>query len=248
MATITKEVRDRFIGLLDELTKNYGLGDIVVYHSDAEDALDNWGAKNRAEDDLSVWFGSGATRLVIGDDRCDWVLKIGMDTSEMDYGAREVAAYEDAVRAGIAKCFAQTELLCNYTFVDGVGGTCTTPVYIMECCSCGYDMISDDSCNYHFTSFCEENGLDQQDADSWDEFYNVHDDCQYADSEGMMEYALSVMQLTEEEKNIFFNVLTAHYVNDLHAGNWGYRGDMLVLIDYAGYGDLADRQLKYLNV
>lgn len=248
MTTITNAVRERFIRLLDALNNEYNFGDQILGTEDAECALDHWGEKNDAEENLSAWFGCGATRIVIGDDRCDWVLKIGMDRSDFDYGALEVETYEDAVREGIDKCFAQVELLCRYEFHDADGNTEIFPVYIMECCACGYDQISDDSCNYHFTSFCEENGLDQQSDESWDEFYHVHDDCQYADSEGMMEYALSVMRLTDEEKDIFFNVLTAHYVNDLHAGNWGYRDNMIVLIDYAGYGEFADRQLKYLNV
>ena len=25
-------------------------------------------------------------------------------------------------------------------------------------------------------------------------------------------------------------------INDLHSGNWGFRGDVLVLTDYGGYG------------
>ena len=58
----------------------------------------------------------------------------------------------------------------------------------------------------------------------------------YDDHDGMIEYAIAHngprMEIAEQ---LIYDL----GVNDLHSANWGYRGDVLVAVDYGGYGDCA---------
>ena len=53
-------------------------------------------------------------------------------------------------------------------------------------------------------------------------------------SYGVLNYLFS--ELTNEDMVKLDNLIYDENVNDLHEGNFGFRGNQLVICDYAGYG------------
>lgn len=241
------ELQIRFRDLLDTLCRDYNM----TYYfglGEPEEIYWNWEEFNSAAEHLGIWCGTGATKFVIGDENHDYVIKIQppcLDEkhSEFNYCGREVEVYEAAVANGFADKFAWTAKLFDYDFGDVI-----LPVYVMECCQCGYDMIDDEMDDWHYTKYCTSRKLEKSD----DAF------CEYcsnrgtnSESERILEWAYSVWGL---DYNGFFepNELTiAQFmremrINDIHPGNWGWCNNRLVLVDYSGYGANMDaRSLFY---
>ena len=127
---------------------------------------------------------------------------------------------------------------------DGKKELLIITIYAMERIECGYDNISDDSYNYHYAEFCREKGLDPADDESREAYY---DDREYdeSDEEGMVVYAVSTWGGKWNDYAELFKFMKEHYINDMHAGNWGYRGGKLVMCDYGGFGSLECRRMHY---
>ena len=100
-------------------------------------------------------------------------------------------------------------------------------------------MISDDSYDYHYRAFCEQEGLEFDTDDSREEWYRKDGD--YTSTRAMLEFAGNFWHMNREQMTEFVNFLSDNHVNDLHCGNWGYDDNLLVLTDYAGYGEFGDR-------
>lgn len=159
----------------------------------------------------SVSFASGCTRCVIIKEGCPYVFKIQFDfDDDIDYGRNEAWVYNKAKEAHLEQYFAWTAKIGTYGKAE---------VYAMEYCEVNMDKIEDESFKYHAQRYQEEYGED-------------YDGDDYGDHEGMFEFAVSVdgADIVKVEQ-----LLCDLDVNDCHAGNWGYRGDLLVLTDYAGY-------------
>lgn len=166
----------------------------------------------------SVRFSSGCTRCVIIKEGCPYVFKIQFDfDDDIDYGRNEAWVYNKAKEAHLEQYFAWTARIGTYGAAE---------VYAMEYCEVNLDKVEDESFNYHAKKYQEEYG----------EEYNGDD---YGDHEGMFEYAASVdgADIPAVEQ-----LLYDLDVNDCHAGNWGYRGNLLVLTDYAGFGHKIIRE------
>ena len=64
----------------------------------------------------------------------------------------------------------------------------------------------------------------------------------------MMEWVYSVwgMDYYNPADNGFCHFMRSMYINDIHAGNWGWRDNKIVLVDYSGFGDNFDnRSINY---
>ena len=233
MAHNIMELRERFGNLLDALCGDFGLGNYVDGGSCPEDIECNWEGFDDAADHYGIWTGSGATKLVIGDDNCDYIIKFCPNPDMMDYCEREVEIYEEAVRAGYADKFAWCAKLFDYDFNDSI----CLPVYVMEWCQCSYDMIDDEMDDWHYTKYCSDLGVEKGDEVFTQYCSEGRNDKDY--QERMMEWAYSVWGLDYHNGDdyAFCNFMKEMYINDIHAGNWGWCNNKLVLVDYSGYGE-----------
>ena len=240
MRDMTK-VKERYTRILDKVFVDLefyehfdGCGDNPEY------ALEDWNKYAQFEDVCGdeCWIANGCSRIVIGDGYNDYVIKFQVPGCEIEYCEDEVKIYEDAVAAGYGDKFAWCAKLMDY-----VCGEYTVPIYVYEYAECSYDEVSDKSYDYHYKQFCEDNNLTPhtKEADElWDD-----EDCAYNSQEGMIEFAVALWGLVGEADEAFRKFLRDHHVNDLHAGNWGYRDTVLVLTDYSGFGDLDERSCRY---
>lgn len=166
-------------------------------------------------------FGAGCTRIVIIPPNSNYVFKIQYDNSdEVDFCRNERYVYSQAVERGCAEFFA---------WIDCIGKYGSVLVYAMEKVEVNEDRNSDDSYTYHANRWHEEHE-DEDEDDMCIDYYDDHD--------GMIEYAIAHngprMEIAEQ---LIYDL----GVNDLHSANWGYRGKVLVAVDYGGYGDDAYR-------
>ena len=160
--------------------------------------------------ELSI--NSGCTRVVLIPHNEDFVFKIQYEEDNIDYCQQETDIYNEAERRGIGEYFAWS------VFVGKYGAAL---VYAMEKVDADEYRASDDSFQYHVDKWCEETG---ECGDDYDGEYDDHD--------AMIEFAVAHNGGRMREVEDFIVHLG---INDLHAANWGYRGDTLVLIDYGGY-------------
>ena len=234
------ELRERFHNLLDTLCNKYGLGE-YINGSCPEDVDRSWEGYSDAAEHLGVWTGCGCTKLVIGDDNCDYIIKF-CTCNGFDYCAREVEIYEEAVRAGYADKFAWCAKLFDYEFND-----ChILPVYVMQWCQCSYNMIDDEMDDWHYTRFCSSNGITKGDDDAYERYADSRDNCDETYSERMLEWAFYCWGGEYSSSSDFVIFMRNMFINDIHAGNWGWCNNRLVLVDYSGYGENYDeRSINY---
>ncbi len=220
-------LRSRFKKMLDILCDSYGLDCAFREYNNAGGVKYNWEPLDDAEQDYGYWFANGATRLIIGDEDREFVIKFQPyeDSRDHDYCRFEYDTYKAAVAVGLDEYFCPIEFLFNYDFGDRVCG-----VYVMPYCSCDPQDIEDDSYNYQFKRFCSDNGYDEHDEDAMDEFNYDYD----SDS-CLIELALESWGRLGDY-DCLCDFLRNWGCNDLHAGNWGYLENRLILVDYAGYG------------
>lgn len=234
-----EELRERFGHLLDVLCEDFNLGDYID-GSCAEDIECNWEGLSDAMDHHGIWTSCGATKFVIGDEDCDYVIKFCPISEDYDYCAREVEVYEEAARAGYADKFAWCAKLFDYDFNEYV----TLPIYVMEWCKCDYDMISDEVDDWDYTNYCKSKHIEKSD-DALREYYNK---ARYEKrcSERMFAWANEHWAMTTEQVVQFRRFMYAMFINDIHPGNWGWCDNRLVLVDYSGYGENHEcRSLDY---
>ena len=239
MAHNIEALRERFGHLLDTLCKEYGFGDYIDGRC-PEDIECGWEEYNDAADQLDIWTNCGASKFVIGDGNCDYIIKFCPNGPDYDYCGREAEIYEEAVRAGYADKFAWCAYLFDYEFNDWY----TIPVYVMQWCQCSYDMIDDEVDDWHYTQYCSSHNIGKGD-EAFEKYCSEgRHDKNY--QERMIEWAFSVWGLEYDKDYDICNFMKKMYINDIHAGNWGWCGNKLVLVDYSGYGeDMSCRSIYY---
>ena len=236
----------RFTQLLDTLCNEYNFAENIV-DGEPEDVWNNWEQYDDACEALDIWCATGATKFVIGDDNHDYIIKIQPPcVGGMDYCAREVAVYNAAVVNGFEDKFAWTAKLFDFHFNDSI----CLPVYVMEWCQCSYDMIDDEMDDWHYTKYCTSHHLDKKADDAYDKYNSAPDGRDRCYSEMMMEWAYSVWGLdfnavVEPGEYTIAMFMRDNKINDIHAGNWGWRNNKLVLTDYSGYGADEERDIDY---
>lgn len=247
-----ERVREQYRGLLDKMVER-GFAKAVCEACCSEDIPWEWGRNYNGDifDELDIWMSCGATRCCFGfNNDTEYVAKFQLDGEECDYCAREAQISRRAEQYGFGDFFAKSEHLLDYTLKHDKT-TKTISVYVMEWCCCSYDTVSDNSYNYHYAKFCEDNNLDASSDDSRDLFSDeeerrASDDENSESNFGMIEYAKSTWGIIDEKfLHDFIEFMRDWEINDLHAGNWGYKGDKLVMVDYGGYGDIEERNLYY---
>ena len=114
------------------------------------------GSRLRIGEHTSVY--SGASRIVLVDDRCDWVLKI--DANERNYTRTEVQYFETASNLGIEQCFVPA-YDCGVYDRDWIW----LPIMLFKKCKCGmrtypeFDEVPDTISNSPLSERCLEIGM-----------------------------------------------------------------------------------------
>ena len=208
------EIKKDYTEVLDALCQSeyfrdfLRTGEVDFYYSAIDDFY-NYDDIDRYD----LYFTNGKTKEIIIDYESDWILKIPFYKS--NFCQKEAIYYAQAQKEGLEKAFAPCYFLMNYK-----GANC----YIMERVDCDEDRISDE----FYESMKEFNNYSDEEAEevfwNYDEFDKVDELLEYNFDENFLEKLM--------------NFLRENDINDLHAGNIGYRGDDLVLVDYSGYGEI----------
>ena len=110
-------------------------------------------------------------------------------------------------------------------------------IYAMEFLDCDECRVSDDSYEYHYELYCDENELDpntDEAREQWEDLLESNWSISVDSSDAVTEWFLD--RLDWQERNELLIFLRDWDINDLHAANVGYRGSMPVFADYAGWG------------
>ena len=174
------------------------------------DSLYDWGQdwENYFADNYGVTLEFGCTKACFISTDSEWVIKL--NTSDMDYCHDEAENYQRAVIRGIDECFAA----CY--FLDHIGGY---DFYIQE--KVDVDEETTDSTCYTYAS----RQCNSDDYDDINELYWDMDDYE------------RIIALFEDSifKTQLLDFIDTYNINDLHVGNFGYRNNSPVLMDYSGY-------------
>lgn len=201
----------------------YGLHEAIKGEEDNKEFFEE--AKDYANKN-GISFFCGASKLVIVDEESDWVIKLSFDCSvdvdegmESDYCKRELYNYEKACEEGVEKFFAE---ICMVGEVDGI------EVYLQEKLKVddGVEKDVDQIFRDYVYSLDESYYDDIEDEDERNAI--LTDDVYEMDEEERIEAIFGF-----DERLITF--IENNDINDLHSGNFGYRGADLVIMDYSGW-------------
>lgn len=201
----------------------YGLHEAIKGEEDDKEFFEE--AKDYANKN-GIFFFFGASKLVIVDEESDWVIKLSFDCSvdvdegmESDYCKRELYNYEKACEEGVEKFFAE---ICMVGEVDGI------EVYLQEKLKVDDGVEKDvDQIFRDYVYNLDESYYD--DIEDEDERSAILTDDVYDMDEGERIEAIFGF----DERLITF--IENNDINDLHSGNFGYRGADLVIMDYSGW-------------
>jgi len=174
-----------------------------------------------------IEWASGATRVVVWRIGADYVIKFGWDAGDEKYCAREYEIYRDAVKFGVSDYFGWCERAIEPENNYGIG------VYVMEYLNCDEETIDDSSFELAFHNYCEENGVEEN-SDSREDFSEWYWESDES-TDTPLEYFLNEIKDCAKRHDVDEFVCNED-ISDLHAGNFGYRDDTLVICDYASYG------------
>ena len=176
----------------------------------------------------SVFGDFGETKAVLYDDELPYVIKIPLmrHANSKNYCDIELSNYSAAEEIPeIAGCFAWMDFLFEY---HGF------PIYIMEKVDCDEEEVSSRAYDSSFKWACSQEGFIEG-SKEYEEFSEEFEDRYYDWSmEARMESFLED-EWTYQIFKIFQDFCWEHGINDLHAGNFGFRDGFLVVIDYSGY-------------
>lgn len=171
-----------------------------------------------------IGYAHGATRMVIWDkNNPDYVAKIALTVDNEKYCQKEVELYEAAVEAGLESHFAW----CAEIYCHG-----EKSVYAMEYLECDYDQMDSESYQWGYKRYCADYDLDTEAQESKDKFSDYY----WSDSGESLVIEWFESHLARPIAAKLDRFIYDHDIEDIHNGNIGYRGNQLVLCDYAGYG------------
>lgn len=188
---------------------------------------------------LDCYGDTGETKGVIIPYDDDVVFKFPLLTrcKNFDYCRAEVRNYRAAVQEKVDKYFAWTDKLFDIRFEGGY-----FPIYVMELVDCDEGAITD----MLVEKFCENNGNPQDreengeevDEDEYEKYEDGYDAACSGTSEGVDEYFHSSLSASEYGRLSKF--LRYNDIDDIHSGNLGFNGDVVVIIDYSGYAMVCE--------
>ena len=210
---------------MDRLTEAYNRIHMIMDILDHAgfDINDPWSFESL--DVPELWFATGATRLVIGmNDYPDYVAKIALTEEDEKYNIHEVELYQAAEREGLGEHFGWCAEIYDYG---------ARSVYAMEYLECDYDQIDSESYQWGYENYCYEQDLDVNTEDSreaYEDYFWKSGTCDNLVLDWFEDKLLKPM-IAKFDRFVY-----EHNIDDIHASNVGYRGNILVICDYAGYG------------
>lgn len=174
-----------------------------------------------------IQYASGASRVAIWDECCDFVIKIAFSKNYEKYCQHEVEVYAAAVKEGLEDNFAwcvcyQEPEECEDDYRPGI--------YVMEYMECDEEAVRDSAWKYGYESYCRERGLDSSNYDHAEDY----DDWNWnEDNEMVLDYIEA--QMDEETRRAFCVFMMKWQVSDIHEGNCGFKNNRMVIVDYAGW-------------
>lgn len=177
----------------------------------------------------TIHYEYGASRLVVWDDECDYVVKVARDIDFEKYNQREVQIYEDAVDKGLEENFGWCACYIDPYTDDG---SYEPGIYVMEFLGGFEDEIYEKAWTHRYESYCKSECLDSNSEDvlnAYQSNYSFEDD-----NEVMLEYMES--EVEPSKVGLLDRFIYSWDITDLHPGNFLLRDDKLVICDYAGWG------------
>lgn len=167
----------------------------------------------------------GASRIVIWDDECDYVIKIAREKYFEKYNEHEVEVYNAAINEGLEESFAWCKCYIEPSewedeYIPGV--------YVMEFLEGEEDDISSQAYQNGLSNYCKARGIEHITSDICQTYESSVDE-----DEEIIE--LIELSIPVEKWGIFERFLIDWNVSDLHCGNVLYRGKQIVICDYAGW-------------
>lgn len=217
MDTITSHYRK----LLDYLCERHNFANFL--EDGTENGFIDWRC-NLSKSSFEVNWGS--SKGVIFDPDLPYVLKIPFDfytSRARNYCEIEYENYQ------AAKDF--PEILDRFAWIDFLFAYRGYPIYIMEKVNCDDEEILSRAFNSSYSTYCERNNFLSK-KEKLEDFSDIFH-CHYSPREQMND--LLINQIGAARTKLFWDFCDEREINDLHSGNWGLRGNDLVLVDYSGY-------------
>lgn len=209
MINFDKEV---YLRAIENLVQNYNFKDFLS--NPTPDTYRDWIDKTS---DFPVLLFSGETKVVLWETGWPCVIKIPLMHRDFDYCRAEVRNYKKAVEAHLENFFAFCDLLTNFKVDDEH----TVPIYIME-----YVEVNERKTSSIVKSYLDNSGY-TPDSSMWACIDDMDGE------EKILAYLYEL--LGEEAYEVLNDFCRENYINDLHTGNVGFRGEDIVLIDYSGF-------------
>ena len=174
----------------------------------------------------SIHYAYGASKIVVWDDMCDYVMKISKTDKDDQYCKKEAEVYDEACKWGAEDAFAW----CAEIYPAGVFGN--RGIYAMEYVDCNECEINDCSYDYAFHNYCDNEGLDPTDdevIDKYNDYFWRYED----DLDTLWDWATDGW--SSYVRWVVYKLIDKFNLNDFHAGNWGFIGNKVVLVDYSGW-------------
>lgn len=177
-----------------------------------------------------MWWDRGASRMVIGDENEDYVLKIASTQGCEKYNQREVEVYQRAVEEGLEDNFAWCACYLEPYTEEGIY---FPGIYVMERLDGNEDEVRDSAWVYGYQQYCKVyNWLYTDFSHASD--YNSWSGRNYEDDDDLLDYLTSFIKELDVVRK-FYRFIEDERVDDLHCGNFLFRKERLVICDYAGW-------------
>ena len=214
MAIISKQNESLVSEILDNLVRK-GMCKAIK-----EGDLIDWYRKIEEEvlDDVQLVF-NGATKFVfLFEDIPSCVIKVSCHGMLNDHCRIEAENFKKAQNAGLECYFAPTIL---FKEIDGV------EFYLQERVECDTDGIDSEMYAYaEKICFSDKNAMDE------DEFNDLLDEMIF---DFDIEDSIKAVFGEDYKTEMLIKFCEKNKINDLHAGNYGYKNDFPVILDYSGY-------------
>lgn len=220
--------KEKIFAFLDEMSK-YS----AFRHFIANPTEDVWLNEMNGEMcdiyDCECTFYCGATKGVIINANFNFVIKIPFKTyHHTNYCAIEYRNYCVAEKEQLDKMFAWT---------DYVGRWNGLTIYAQEWVDCDEDEVSDEAYGSAYQNWKENSG-EYEDCENEDEAQEYFSDMWYG-TDGYDKISDKIWSDWKSLAHQFEQFIYSNNCNDLHTGNWGFRNDKIVCVDYSGFGSDA---------
>lgn len=184
----------------------------------------------------NIRWSNGASRVVIWDENePDYVLKIARNPGYDKYNQREEEIYVDAWSEDAEEAFAWISCIYGAGALNENGYTNLSGIYAVEFADCDEELISEHASTAAWEEYCEYNNIDYTDEKEREHFFDYEYEGFEYDEDSVVDFAASHFWGEEVSQKVW-KLIRKFNINDLHTGNFGFRNNMMIMTDYAGWG------------